>query len=284
MSYGNTEPKLKESVKAVMKYLEPLFKNVNLTSFITFDHIVDVILEPSVHGSQQIHDSLLQIEGRGLTNIASALQKSTECLESYDYLKEILLVSDGRLNFGLSGGGSEGDNVLISEALEIANKCKDKEITVNAISAGEDSFIGFLKVVTNKTLGKFYHSYELLGEKEIGKPPTSTKMTVHSIPEVMPAGQPTWAKEMNSPHYAIVSEKASNIYTTNRFATLSNVDNQREIRIPLFSINNELLSPFRTKFPLRVREVESEKAILLDVANRKALGLKTGDIAQLNIY
>lgn len=279
MSYGITENKMKEGIRALLRSLSMLPKEQVGFVILTFDHLVEAIPMKGTCGLQDVGNALSKISERGLTNIALAIERLKELTSDFDET-EAFLVTDGRVNFGLSGGGAEGDRSLREEVLRVTDDLVKRGIPINVISVGEDSFDSFLRSVAFRTGGSFSYSEEY----KFGKPLLTISSNLYGIPEELPAGQPTWVKELNTAHVVVTSNECAKAYVERRLAFLVKEGSDVKIRVPLMSIEEDFLDAFRKRLPIRTEQVRRQRAILVDAANRRALDLKVGDVVRLEVH
>ena len=279
MSYGRYGSKMREGASALLRRFSPLTGDQREFVILAFDHLVDVIPSSGAYGLQGLVDTLSKINERGLTNIALVVEKLKELSSEFEGA-EAYLVTDGRVNFGLGGGGAEGDRNLREEVLRTAEGLGEAGVPINVISVGEDSFDHFLRSLADRTGGDFDYSEEA----QLAKPLLSLSSSLYGIPEELPAGQPTWAKELNTAHVVVVSHECAKAYAGHRLAFISKEGSDARIRVPLISIEEGILEPFRKRLPARTEQVRSKRAILVDAANRRAIDLKVGDVVRLEVY
>ena len=89
-------------------------------------------------------------------------------------------------------------------------------------------------------------------------------LCVHSLLVELPSAQPTWTKESEFMHVAVVSLNFFNIYRGNRRAFLINQDKEREARTALISIESDKIAGYKKRSPKIAEKVKTGKAILLD--------------------
>jgi len=246
---------------------------------VSFDHIPEIALALSAKGDAPDISSLVErIHDRGSTNMALGLRRASEILAEGG--GSIVLLSDGRANTTLDGGGTEGDELVESEILQIARELSEKAIAVSAISLGEDSFTSFLEKLAQITGGEFL--VDVGGRLERAFDLRETEVIVHSVPAELPTGKPTWTKEMNTRHVTIASRELCNRFEESRVSFLLNPKNNKRARVSLLSIDDNQLAPFRDRQPKIATGVSESRMILVDRTYRRALGLSTGDVARLS--
>jgi len=278
MSYGFGVTKL-ELCKEISYKISQKFKNFGV---LLFDHIIDEALSIGTHPDvKELENAISQIPARGMTALSEALQRAVDLLSPITDPKRIVLLSDGRLNFSLDGTINECGSKLQDEALVEARRGAENKIKIDCIALGEDSFIWLLNQFSEITGGTTYLPDGNLMEEE---PRMTFEVEVHGVPEEMPAGKPTWAKELDSEHLVVASKEAVSAYLEKRAALLINKSSRKMIRAPLFSIEDEVLKTFRERRSSTAESVRRGDAILVDSANRRSLDLKPGDVALLNIF
>lgn len=268
MEYDN---KFNEAVEAIINLINKF--NIGRAGIIAFDHLVDESLPlKEVTSVDEIKEALKKIFPRGNTNISKAIKFANEHYTSTDFF----LISDGRANLALNGSGSEGEEVILKELLHISGEVVEKGNTLSCVSVGEDSFLSFLSDISAATSGSFFVSKEILKFEEF-KVKQKVKVVAQPIPEELPAGQPTWAKELNTAHVAVASGELFKLYKNSKLTIVRNEKNGRSIRVPLLSVEEEVLKSFRERLPKRAENIRRGKTILVDASARKALGAKPGD-------
>lgn len=268
MEYNN---KLNEAIEAIINLVKK--SGIRKASLIAFDHLVDEILPLKEFSNLEgIMEVLKKVFPRGNTNIAKAIKFVNELYTSTNFF----LISDGRANVSLSGSGTEGEEVILNELINISEEVKRKRNILTCIAVGEDSFLSVLSSISTTTSGNFFVSKEILKLEEF-RVKRKLKVNVQPIPEELPAGQPTWAKELNTPHVAVASGELFELYKRSKLVIAKNEDGRKYIRIPLLSVEEETLRSFRERLPKRTENIRKEKTILIDASARKALGVKPGD-------
>ncbi|MBO3802107.1 MAG: vWA domain-containing protein [Thermoproteota archaeon] len=269
MEYDN---KFNEAIEAIINIVN-MFK-IRKTSIVAFDHLVDEILplREITNLDEMMIEALKKVFPRGNTNISKAIKFVNEQYTSTNFF----LISDGRANLALNGSGTEGEEIILNELLNISKEVKEKGNMLSCVSIGEDSFLSFLFSISTKTSGSFFVSGKVL-EYEKFKTKQKVKVIAQTIPEELPAGQPTWAKELNTTHVAVASKELFELYKNSKLTIVRNEKNKKIIRVPLFSVEEEVLKSFRERLPKRTENVRKGKTILLDSSARKALGAKPGD-------
>ncbi|MGB9805885.1 MAG: vWA domain-containing protein [Thermoproteota archaeon] len=265
------DDKFNEAVEATINLINKF--NIRRVGIIAFDHLVDELLPlREVASLDEIKEALKKVFPRGNTNISKAIKFANELYTSADFF----LISDGRANLALNGSGSEGEEVIFNELLHISREVKEKGNTLSCVSVGEDSFLSFLSDISAVASGSFFVSKEILRLEEF-KAKTKVKVVAQPIPEELPAGQPTWAKELNTAHVAVASRELFELYKNSKLTIVRNEKNGKSIRVPLFSVEEEVLKSFRERLPKRTESIRKGKTILIDASARKALGAKTGE-------
>ncbi|MGQ9515352.1 MAG: VWA domain-containing protein [Thermoproteota archaeon] len=278
MSYGFGFSKLEMSKKILYK----IHGRIGMYGVLLFDHIVDEALSIGAYSDVgELEKAIGPISARGTTALSTAFQRALEILNPIMDRKRIVLLSDGRLNFSLNGTINECDSRLQEEALREARRAAEEEIRIDCVALGEDCFIWLLDRFSKITEGLTYMPDFRMTEEESR---LTNEVKVHGIPEELPAGRPTWAKELDSEHLVVASEKAFSLYTERRKALLINDTSGKMLRVPLFSIEEEVLKTFRDRRGNTAESVRKGEAVLVDSANRKALDVKPGDTVILKVF
>jgi len=271
------DQKLKRAKELAYIYTRNLGEDDSVC-IVSFDHIPEIALPLSAKEDAPDISSLVErIHDRGNTNMALGLRKASEIMAGGG---RIVLLSDGRANTTLDGGGTEGDELVESEITQIARELSEKAIAVSAISLGEDSFTSFLEKPAQITGGEFLVDVGGRLERAFGL--RETEVTVHSVPEELPTGKPTWTKEMNTKHVTVASRELCNRFEESRVSFLLNPKNNKRARVSLLSIDDHQLAPFRDRQPKIATGVSESCMVLVDRTYRRALGLSTGDVARLS--
>jgi len=269
MSYGYGTTKLEQCKKVVYRIHEKL----GTFGVLLFDHIVDGVLAMDAHPNvDELKRAIDPIPTRGTTALSAVLQKAVGLLDSGSEPHRILLLSDGRLNISLKGDVNECGPNLQAEALDEVRKAAEDGIRIDCVALGEDSFVSLMEQISDMTEGGFYTP-----EVSKGKPALTVETAVHGVPEELPAGKPTWSKELDSEHLAVASDDTASIYSEKRMAFLINRSSGKKMRVPLISIEHNALKGFRERKSSMAESVRKGDAILVDSSNRRALGLKPGD-------
>ncbi|MBO3803346.1 MAG: VWA domain-containing protein [Candidatus Brockarchaeota archaeon] len=278
MSYGFGTPKLEVCKGIARKILE----KARAFGVLIFDHIVEVALETTPKPEAgELERAIGPVPARGMTAISSALRMAASLLDRAVEPKRIVLLSDGRLNFSLDGTINECGPNLRSEALAEARKLAVNGIRMDCAAIGEDSYVWILDQLSEIAGGSTYIPDGDLLEAE---PRLILEAEIHGVPEELPAGRPTWAKELDSEHLVVASKEAFYAYSEKRAALLVNKASGKIVRVPLLSIEDDALKPFRERRMSTAKSVREGNAILVDSANRRSLDLKPGDKALLKIF
>ena len=266
MGYGN---KIETAFNVIRKAFKDLGEGDEF-ALVVFETFAETLLEPTLRNQVNLEQVFENISIRGVTCLSEGLKTA---LELADEESTLLLVSDGRANLSLDKlWGFEGDIKLEEEAVKILAQ---KKINFYGVAVGEDSFLTIFEKIAEKTGGHYYVAEDFQGLKQSPKtvkPVKTYTLEVHKAPKELPAAQPTWTKESQLLHVAVVSDTIYNEYLKNRRAILVNPLNNRRARVSLISISSSELEPYR-KRSKRAREVEEGKAILLDKTYRDYLQL-----------
>ena len=274
MSYGFGTTKLELCKKA----LHGLHGKLGAFGVLSFDHIVEEILATDAHPNvDELKKAIDPIPTRGTTALSTVIQRAVGMLSSRSEPRRILLLSDGRLNISLKGDVNECGPNHQAEALGEARRAAEDGIRIDCVAIGEDSFVSLMEQISDMTGGGFYTPDVARVE-----PALSLEAAVHGVPEELPAGKPTWSKELDSEHLAVASDDAASIYSEKRMAFCINRTSGK-IRVPLISIEHDVLRSFRERKSSVAESVRKGDAILVDSSSRRALGLKPGDRILLEI-
>ena len=269
MSYGFGTTKLEQCKELAYR----LHDELGTYGVLLFDHIVDEVLPIGAHPDlEELRKAIGPVPTRGTTALSSVIQKAMGLLGSSSEPHRILLLSDGRLNISLKGDVNECGMHLQAEALDEAHNVTENGIRIDCVALGEDSFVSLMEQLSDMTGGEFYAP-----EASKGKPALTIEAAVHSVPEELPAGRPTWSKELDSEHLAVVSDETASIYSERRMAFLFDKASGKKMRVPLISIEHDVLRSFRERKSSAAESVRRGDAILVDSSNRRALGIKPGE-------
>jgi len=286
MTYG--EPvKLNQAMSAIQKTIQTLSQEM-LVGLVTFDVTAEVLLDLTPLNREKIRNALGRIMPRGVTCISAGLTEAVNLLQKSGLEGEVLLLTDGRANLSLNHmGGFEGSLALEEELFKIAEEAKHKGVTIHSVAVGEDAFTYSLSILSMNTKGRYWITEDFQGCAAESLPaPISLKVSelkVHSIPAELPSAQPTWTKESQLMHAAVVSQSLYETYRTHHRAFLVNPRKGREARTGLISIESEVLSGYRKRRPKTTSEVRTGEAILLDRSYRDYLALDENALAKLII-
>ncbi len=284
MGYGEPS-KLKQAVEAAVKTVETV-EPETLTGLIVFDSEPEVLLEPKRIYPDEVRELLASLRPRGVSRIAAGLEKAVT-LATPD--GEVVLISDGRANLSLDRSiGFEGLIELEQELVDIAKKVSGNGVKIHTIAVGEDAFTGTLKALSEVSGGRFYLAEVFSGLAEAPKPLTHVltleDLTVYPAPAELPEAQPTWTRESQMTHVAVVSDRLYEVYRGSRMAVLRNPVNGREARVALQTVEASILAPYRGRRPKVVQRLRGEEAILLDRTYRDFLIVKTRERVSLTLY
>ncbi|KYH40539.1 MAG: hypothetical protein AYL32_011130 [Candidatus Bathyarchaeota archaeon B26-2] len=286
MGYGDP-PKIREAIEASLRAVGGLNRRTHV-GVITFDSEADVLqsLQPLDIG--KIRDNLRRLRVRGVSCIAAGLKSAIGLLEDIDG-GAVLLLTDGRANLSLDrSGGFEGSLSLERELISIAREARRKGIPVHTVSIGEDAFTETLSKVAETTGGLHWISEEFEGiscrPRELKVKVRSEGLIIYPAPAELPSAQPTWTKESQVVHVAVVSESLYNAYREGGAAFIINPKDGRRARTSLISIDDDLLSGYKSRRRKAASYVRVGKAMLLDRSYRDYLNLNRGDEAELVLY
>ncbi len=285
MGYG--EPlKLSQAIdaarKAALNVQEPLSVGI-----VTFDVTAEVLIDHKPLDPNEIYASLTNLSPKGLSCIAEGLKTSIDlAMESKDNTKIIFLLTDGRANLSLDHmSGYEGSIALEEELIEIAEKAAQEKILINTVSIGEDAFTGTLQAIARRSGGEHFLFENFMENSKIkDKVLEAHTLHVHSVPTELPSAQPTWTKESQFLHVAVVSQYLFDKYRGHRRAFLINPLNGRIARTALISIESNILKGYVERRPKTASLVRNKESILLDKSYREYLRLQRKDLVELKIF
>ena len=287
MTYG--EPwKINQAFTVLKKTMQSLSQDAQV-GLVTFDATSEVLIEPQPVNKEAITAILGKIVPRGISCVAAGLTNAVNLIEKAGKHGVILFLTDGRANLSLNQmGGYEGSINLENELLKISREAAKKQISVHSVAVGEDAFTESLSEIAKITNGKYQVAENYLGlrteKTQSLRAIIKYMLTVHGLPIELPAAQPTWTKESEFMHVAVVSKEFHSIYLGNRRAFLINQNNAREARIALMSIESDQLRGYRERNPMTAEKVKTGKAVLLDRSYRDYLDLGKSDFVELSIY
>jgi Mg-chelatase subunit ChlD len=274
MSYDGKLPRAKQLATERLGTL----RDEDAFSVVAFDHLAEVLIPVSLKdGLAGLTNALGKVSDRGNTNIGLALKTAADLLKGEG--GQVLILSDGRANTALNGAGSEGNATVEREILEMARGLSGKEVVISAIALGEDALLSFLEKPVEITGGNF--AIDVNGTLNQHLNPAEREVVVHSLPEELPAGKPTWARELNTKHVTVTSAELCAEFERSRISLVVNRENEKRARVSLLSIEDPVLDPYRKRAPKTAGEVMSSSAILIDATYRRALGIKVGQTLSL---
>ena len=157
------------------------------------------------------------------------------------------------------------------------------------MAVGEDAFTHTLSGLSKATNGRLWIAEDfrdLTGE--ISQQPLSVSnisdLRVHDAPAELPSARPTWSKESQMMHVAVVSQNLYQNYRNSRRAFVSNLSKNRESRTALFPIESDVLAPYRERRAKTSNAVAKGEAILLDRSYRDFFALNKNSTVRLTIY
>jgi len=287
MAYG--EPvKLNQAISAIHKVLRELSPDVP-TALATFDVTAEVLLDLKPLQQEKVRDALSRTVSRGVTCIAAGLAEAINIIEKTGQEGEVFLLTDGRANLSQNRmGGFEGSLNLEAELLAITREASQKDITINVVAVGEDAFTHTLSAISRGGKGGYWLAEDFQGFTG-GSPPSlrvlrSAELRVHGAPAELPSAQPTWTKESQFMHVAVVSQSLHETYQTHHRALLTSPSNCREARTALISIESDVLAGYRERRPKTAGSVRAEATVLLDRSYRDFLALDEDSVVELTVY
>ncbi len=269
MGYGDP-PKIDQAFKIISSVLNELESN-DRVAIITFEVVSEEVLPFSPVKEIDIEEIKKNIDVRGTTCLSIGLKDGLSKIGEGDIL---FLLTDARPNLSLDrSGGFEGSIKLEEEAVNLISSY-GKKINFYGIAIGEDAFIYILKRMASVTNGIYAMAENFKGLRE--EPKKDIEKIVHilsvsSIPAELPAAQPTWTKESQVLHVAVVSEEFYEKYKDTRKAIVMNPINGREARVALLPISDESLRNYRKRKPKIAESVTRRQRILLDKTYRDYL-------------
>lgn len=286
MGYGDPT-KLNQAINVIQKTIQDFNQKVAI-GLVTFDATTEILVEPYSFNHLAVRNSFDRIMPRGVTCLADGLTETINLINEKRLQGEILLLTDGRANLSLNRmGGFEGSISLEEELLKIVNETRQKNLTVHTVAVGEDVFTHTLIALSRKTKGRFWLAEDFQDfnvESLSPKPIRINDLKVHDAPVELPSAKPTWAKESQMMHVAVVSQSIYEIYQASHRAFLVNPDKNREARTALLSIDSEILAGYRERRAKTANAVRKEEAILLDRSYRDFLALDENAIIKIIIH
>jgi len=274
MNYDEKLSKAKSLASSAVHRL----RDDDMICLIAFDHLVEIVQPFSLRTTIQDPLGVMAgIQARGTTNIALAFKDASNAIG--DEGGEILLLSDGRANTALSGAGSEGDELVENEMMNLATELSTRGIAISAVAIGEDAFTSFLERQAEDSGGKFWIEVDGVPKGDISL--DELEVTIQGVPEELPSGKPTWAKELNVKHTTVASSQLCDKFAKGRTAFLKNPRTGKKARVSLLSIEDPVLEPFRKRAPKTTRRVRESTVVLADATYRRALGVAIGQSIQL---
>lgn len=283
MGYG--EPtKFQQAVEAAFKIVEGVEPETHV-GLIVFDSEPEVLLEPKPVSLSEMKGLFASLRPRGVSRIAAGLEKSVMLAVPGG---EVTLISDGRANLSLNRLiGFEGLVELEQELMDIARRGFSEGVRIHTVAVGEDAFTGALKALSEISGGLFYlaETFQGLVEPRPLTPIlTLSDLRVYPVPAELPGAQPTWTRESQMTHVAVVSDRLYEAYRRSRIAVVRNPANGREARVALQTVEASILHPYRERKPKVVQRLREEGALLLDKSYRDFLLVETGERVSLTLY
>lgn len=287
MGYG--EPKKLDQAIAVIKAATQDLNSGIQVGLVTFDVTAEVLLGLQPLGKAKVVHALDRTAPRGVSCIAAGLTASVNMIEESGLKGGVLLLTDGRAN--LSGdrmGGFEGSLDLENELIEIAREASRKKVVIHTVAVGEDAFTRTLSAVARNSEGNYwiaedFQSFDTEPVQAVNVL-KKTGLRVHGAPAELPSAQPTWTKESQFTHVAVVSQILCEAYEPHHRAFLANPLKGREARTALISVEADTFAAYRQRRPKTARAVKNGEAILLDKSYRNYLDLGKDDLVELAIH
>lgn len=284
MGYGSPQ-KLKQAIDIVVEVVKSLEAKSSI-GLVIVDSEPEVLLEPRKSTVLEIKELLEKLKPRGVSRLVAGLEKSI-LMAGVD--GEILLLSDGRANLTLDRSISfEGKLEIEQELLAIARKAAEQHIKIHTVAVGEDAFTNTLRRLSEVsggffTLAETFKSLKA-NPRELLEVLSIEDLTVYPTPAELPQAQPTWTRESQQVHVAVVSDVVYTKYLDSRIALLQNSKMNREARVSLFSVEEPILEAYRKRMANIVQKIRENKAILLDRSYRDFLSLKERESVKLKLY
>ena len=287
IAYGEPS-KLSQAITAIEKAVQSL-DQTNHVGLVTFDVTAEVLLEPKAIDQAKIRDALDQTIPRGISCIAAGLTEAVNLVKKHEPKGEILLVTDGRANLSLNRmGGFEGSLDLETELLEIAREASQEGVTIHTVAVGEDAFTNTLSAISRNSKGNDWLVEDFRGldtePAEAMEVLRKSRLRVHGAPAELPSAQPTWTKESQFVHVAVVSQELYEAYERHHRSFLANPLRSRNARTSLISVESDALDAYRQRRPKTAQAVMNGEAVLLDKSYRDFLALGKSDTVELAIY
>jgi len=276
---GKREAAIELAIKASGEVLE----EGGEAAVLAFESFAELVAPFSAYSVDELRSLMEEVPLRGVTCLSYALEESKKLLQEAGSA-EVLLVTDARPNVNLARtGGFEGDVKLEEEALKLA---KELGVKVHCVAVGEDALTHTLKALSKAT-GGIYSLAEtfrgLVSQRSLSVVKVVDGLEVRGVPLELPYSQPTWVRESQTLHLAVVSEDIYKRYVETQLAFLLNPVNGREARIALISIEDQRLKPYVERRPKTAEKVRRGEAILLDRSYRDFLGLEKKGKIRLEI-
>ena len=287
MAYG--EPtKLNQAINLTERAVQALSRDTYV-GLVTFDVTAEVLLDLQPYDLDRITEALLKITSRGISCVAAGLAKSVNLVKRHGTKGAVLLLTDGRANLSLNRmGGFEGSLDLENELLDIAQSASESNISIHTVAVGEDAFTHTLSAMSENAKGHHWlaEDFHGVGAKPVQAtaPLEKSNLQVHGAPAELPSAQPTWTKESQFVHVAVVSQHLYETYEAHHRALLVNPLNNREARTALISVESDALAAYRQRRPKTARAVRTGEALLLDKSYRDFLRSGKNDKVELAIY
>jgi len=287
MGYGKPN-KLEQAVEAALKSVRGL-SSEDLLGLVTFDAEAEVILDLQPANLERIQSELKGLTVRGVSCIAAGVTEAVNLLEKKHLKGTVMPLTDGRANLSLNrSGGFEGSLGLETELLNISKETRRKNLRIHAVSIGEDAFTYTLSMMAEYARGLHWIAETFQGldskPRELQLKVNAEGLRVHSAPVELPSAQPTWTKESQYTHLAVVSQNLYETYESGCIAFLTNPSNNRSARTGLISIEEGSLTGYRERKTKTVEEVRNGSAILLDRSYRDYLSLGGEDSVNLFLF
>jgi hypothetical protein len=283
MRYG-TPQKLRQAVDVVVEAVKPL-EGITPVGLVIFDSEPEVLLEPRVVDVSEVRELLEKLKPRGVSRLAAGLEKSISLAVNGG---EVLVVSDGRANLTLDRSVSfEGKVEIEQELVKIARGAAEQHVKIHTVAVGEDAFVNTLKALSEESNGSFSLAEAFQGlnvnPRRLHIVIAVESLTVYPAPAELPQAQPTWTRESQLTHVAVVSDMLYRKYRESLIAFLRNPRNGREARVSMLTVEDPILDAYRKRMVKTVQNIREEKAILLDRSYRDFLLLESKETVELKL-
>jgi hypothetical protein len=160
-------------------------------------------------------------------------------------------------------------------------------VKIHTVAVGEDAFVNTLKALSEESNGSFSLAEAFQGlnvnPRRLHIVIAVESLTVYPAPAELPQAQPTWTRESQLTHVAVVSDMLYRKYRESLIAFLRNPRNGREARVSMLTVEDPILDAYRKRMVKTVQNIREEKAILLDRSYRDFLLLESKETVELKL-